>query len=372
MPSNIRSVPLLDLTRLTDTERKSYTDTFNKVLCSGRYIMGPEVEAFEQQCADYLNCKHSITVSSGTDALLVALMALGVGPDDEVICPSYTFFSTASSIARLGAKPVFVDCDLQSFNSKAYHFAKKLNSKTKAIIAVHLYGQTSDISEIISLANHHNIPIIEDVAQAFGATTPDHHQAGSKGAVGCFSFFPSKNLAGFGDGGLVSTQDPELAEKCRIIRNHGMNPKYVHHSIGGNFRMDALQAALLRIRMKTLDADIEKRRKNAAFYRDNIQSDAILLPEPAHEGKHTYNQFTLRVLNGQRARLIQHLKNHHIGCEIYYPVPLHLQPCFQHLQKVRLPHAEQLAEECLSIPIFPNLLQDELEYIAETINKFLS
>ena len=375
----VRDVPLLDLKRLSPELEAELQDAFTRVLKSGYFILGPEVEALEEECGSYCGSEHAIGVSSGTDALLVALMALGIGEGDEVICPSFTFFATAGCVSRTGAKPVFVDVLESSFNCDPEDIERKITSRTKAIIPVHLYGRCADMDPILEIAERHGIQVIEDAAQAIGAEDKGR-RAGSMGQVGCFSFFPTKNLGACGDGGLVTCRDAELAEKIRILRVHGGAPKYYHGVIGGNFRLDALQAALIRPRLRRLDDSSRRRAENAATY-TRLLSEAGLaagpnpqlrLPE-APPSRHIYNQYTLRCENSAtRDALRDFLSANTVASEIYYPVPLHLQECFSSLgvEKGDLPVSEKLAGEVLSIPVFAELDDDEISYVADRVEAF--
>jgi dTDP-4-amino-4,6-dideoxygalactose transaminase len=369
---SVTSVPLLDLRRGGPELDEALKATFARVLESGHYIMGPEVDAFEKECAAYVGAKHALGVSSGTDALLLAMMALGIGPGDEVICPTYSFFATAGCVARLGAKPVFVDVEPRAWNIDAAQVAKAITPRTKAIMPVHLFGQLAQMGPLVQLSKQHNIPIIEDAAQAIGSEG-EGMRAGTVGTFGCFSFFPSKNLGAFGDAGLVTTDDDALAEKARILRVHGGKPKYYHQVVGANFRIDALQAALLRVKLPKLDAATAQRQKNAAYYtRSLAHLPGLMLPE-ALQSRHIYNQFVLRLPGeGRRDALQAHLKARGVGSEVYYPVPLHLQKCFENLgHKVGdFPVAEAAAKETLAIPIFPELTEAELAYVSAAIVDF--
>jgi dTDP-4-amino-4,6-dideoxygalactose transaminase len=383
----VTNVPLLDLQRIDASLQAELHEAFGRVLASGHYILGPEVDAFERECADYVGARHALGVSSGTDALLLALMALGVGAGDEVICPTFTFFATAGTVWRTGARPVFVDSSLADFNCLAEQIAAKVGPRTKAIIPVHLYGQTADMPEVMRAAN--GVPVIEDAAQALGARGAADRGAGTVGAFGCFSFFPSKNLGGFGDSGLVTTNDDALAERARVLRAHGGKPKYYHRVVGGNFRIDALQAALLRPKLRRLDAWTERRRANAAAYsrmfsETGIAAEntgqrgsglpAILLPT-ASQQRHIFNQYCIRVPGApRRDQLRAFLSEHGIGTEIYYPVPMHLQECFSSLghQKGDFPLAETAAEETLALPIFPELTSDEIAFVVERVVAFFA
>ena len=375
----VREVPLLDLKRLDPELEDELQDAFTRVLKSGYFILGPEVEALEEECASYCGAEHAIGVSSGTDALLVALMALGIGAGDEVICPSFTFFATAGCISRTGARPVFVDALESSFNCDPEDIERKITSRTRAIIPVHLYGRCADMAEILDIAERHDIAVIEDAAQAIGAEYEDR-RAGSMGRIGCFSFFPTKNRAACGDGGLVTCQDAELADKIRVLRVHGGAPKYYHGVIGGNFRLDALQAALIRPRLRRLDDSSLRRARHAAAYNRLFEeagltggtSPPLRLPETP-PSRHIYNQYTLRCSNpDSRAALREFLAANKIATEIYYPIPLHLQKCFSSLngRKGDFPISEKLAGEVLSIPIFAELEEEEISHVADRIAAF--
>ncbi len=362
-------VPLLDLKREPEALTQAALAAIERVVRSGFFILGPEVEALEKETAAAIGAKHAIAVSSGTDALILALLALGIGPGDEVICPTFTFFATAGAIWRAGARPVFVDCAPNDFN--ATEFAKAVTAKTKAIMPVHLFGEVADMAPVLALARERKLAIVEDAAQAIGASRKGK-QAGTFADFGAFSFFPSKNLGAFGDAGLVTTNDAALAEKARILRTHGMQPKYFHKLVGGNFRIDALQAAVLRVRLPELAGWTAQRQKNAALYTELLHGVAgITLPRIGTG--HIVNQFTLRV-PGKRDALQQHLKEKGIGSEIYYPVPLHLQECFAALGHHRgdFPRAEALAAEVLALPIFPSLREEEIRYVAENIAAFFN
>ena len=395
------SVPLLDLKRYDEQLMDEFRHAFERVLLSGHYIMGPEVLAFEKECAEYIGAKHAIGVSSGTDALLLALMTLGIGAGDEVICPTFTFFATAGSIWRVGAKPVFVDSNPTCYNLDPSQIARKITSKTKAIMPVHLYGQCAEMFEIMEISRNYGIPVIEDAAQAIGAEYKNL-SAGTMGAFGCFSFFPSKNLGAFGDAGLLTTDDDELAHRASLLRNHGAEPKYYHQHVGANFRIDALQAALLRVKLPHLDNYTAKRQSNAALYTQLLMESGIAAPNTdadvcaAHcathqtstatntdtplllptacQSKHIYNQYVIRVrgAGGQRDELRNFLNSKNISTEIYYPVPLHLQECFVSLGHAPgdFPLAEAAASETLALPIFPELTTGEIHYVVEQLSAF--
>ncbi|MGJ8696827.1 MAG: DegT/DnrJ/EryC1/StrS family aminotransferase [Verrucomicrobiaceae bacterium] len=370
------NVPLLDVPAQNAPLKDEFMQAFESVLDSGYFILGPEVEGFEAETAAYLDTAHTVAVSSGTDALVVALMAAGVGPGDEVICPSFTFFATAGSVARLGAVPVFAEVEEDSFNIDVGSCAALVNERTKAIIPVHLFGRSAAMDEVNALAKKHSLVVIEDTAQSLGARFGDK-MCGTMSDYGTYSFFPSKNLGGFGDGGLVSCGSEENAERVRQLRNHGMFPKYYHSMVGGNFRIDALQAALLRKKLPHLDSYGQGRSDNAAYYANRFESlDGELvsppLPGTAGEGV-IWNQYTLRVHQGQRDALKEYLLGEGVGCEIYYPVPLHLQECFKGLQTAgegKLPVSEKLAAEVLSIPIFAELGEERRERVADVVTSF--
>ncbi|NCC37396.1 MAG: DegT/DnrJ/EryC1/StrS family aminotransferase, partial [Chloroflexia bacterium] len=349
-------MPLLDLKAQYATLREEIAAAIERVVASQQFILGPEVEAFEQEVAAYSQCADGIGVSSGTDALLVALMAIDLQPGDEVITTPYTFFATAGSIARLGGHPVFVDIDPLTYNIDPAGIEAAITSRTRAIMPVHLFGQMADMEPIMGIAEYHGLYVIEDAAQAIGAEYRGR-RAGSIGHMGCFSFFPSKNLGGFGDGGMVTTNDPKLAERIRLLRGHGAHPKYYHRLIGGNFRLDALQAAVLRVKLKYLDGWTAARQHNAERYRQLFSAAGanIGLPQDAGYGRHIYNQFVIR--STRRDELMAHLKAHQIGCEIYYPIPLHIQECFASLgyEVGSFPASEDAAEEVLAIPVYPEL-----------------
>ena len=367
-------VPLLDLNQQNQPLAAELKDTFARVLDSSQFILGPEVTEFERQVAAGVGATHAIGVSSGTDALLLSLMALDIGPGDEVLCPSFTFFATAGSVSRTGATPVFVDSLDDDFNLDLSDAARRVTDKTKAIIPVHLFGQAADMDAVQRLASAHDLMVLEDAAQSMG-TQFGEKKAGTMGDLCAFSFFPSKNLGGFGDGGMITTNDDALAERVRILRVHGGAPKYYHKAIGGNFRLDPLQAALLRAKLGHLPVYIAKRRANAATYLVRLAESApvregrLLLPSEMSGRTHTWNQFTIRVTNGKRDALMEHLAANQIGSAIYYPVPLHRQECFSNLAGVeaRLPICEKMADEVLSIPIYPELSTEQIDHVINTI-----
>ena len=365
-------VPLVDLKAQYVSIQSEIRAAIDRVCESQHFILGPEVSALEEELAQVCGTRFAIGVSSGTDALLVALMALEVGPGDEVVTTPYSFFATAGVVARLGARPVFVDINPNTFNIDPTAIPAKLNARTKAIIPVHLYGQCVDLTQLLSLAQERNIPIIEDAAQAIRATDTHGNQAGTTGAMGCFSFFPSKNLGAFGDAGMVVTSDEKLADSLRSLRVHGGKPKYYHPVIGGNFRLDALQAAVLRVKLPYLEAWTAKRRENAARYRNLITRADLLdwITLPQDSAGHIYNQFNIRVPH--RDQLRDFLNERGVGTEIYYPLPLHLQECFQQLnyRPGDFPHAEAAAQESLALPIYPELTEEQQRYVVDLIQEY--
>jgi len=365
-------VPLLDLHAQFDPIRDEILAAITRVCDAQRFMLGPEVEALEAElCAD-LGVRHAIGVSSGTDALLVALMALGIGAGDEVVTSTYSFFATAGSIARTGARAVLVDIDPATFNLDATAVAAAVTPRTRAIMPVHLFGQPADMDPLIEIAAAAGVPIVEDAAQAIGAAYKGR-SAGSMAALGCFSFFPSKNLGAFGDGGLVTTNDDGLARDVRLLRNHGAEQQYYHRLIGGNFRLDALQAAVLRVKAPHLRAWTEARRRNAdryrALFREHHLDSIVRLPvEPAGR-RHIYNQFVVCV--PKRDSLRSHLTARGIGTEIYYPVPFHRQACFKGLAPVdAFPVADRLADTSLALPIYGELTADQQRHVVASIAEF--
>ncbi|KPK15124.1 MAG: transcriptional regulator [Myxococcales bacterium SG8_38] len=346
----------------------------SEVIRSGQYILGPEVDAFEREIAEHLGVAHAVGVSSGTDALLVALMALGIGPGDEVITTPFSFFATAGCIARVGATPVFVDIRPDTFNIDAEQVSAAVTARTCALLPVHLFGQPCDMQALSQIASKHGIAIIEDAAQAIGATSPTG-PVGTLGSFGCFSFFPSKNLGAFGDAGIVTAQDAAAADAVRVLRAHGGQPKYHHAVIGGNFRIDALQAALLRVKLPELRGWTALRRENAkrydtAFASAGLDEDSLSPPLRRFEG-HVYNQYVIRT--SRRDALQAHLEASGIGTAIYYPVPLHRQRCFEHLgyREGSLPVSERASRESLALPVFPGLGKTRQDRVIHTIIQFL-
>jgi dTDP-4-amino-4,6-dideoxygalactose transaminase len=366
------NVPLLDLRAQFQTIRGEVMAAVERVFESQHFILGPEVEAFEREAAEYCRIKHAIGCGSGSDALLLALTALGVGPGDEVVTASFSFFATAGSIARLGARPVFVDISPDDFNVDPNLIERAITPRAKAILPVHLFGQCAEMDAIREVADRHNLPVVEDAAQAIGAGYCER-RAGAMGAVGCFSFFPSKNLGGAGEGGLMTTDDDDLAEKLRLLRVHGMRPKYYHKVVGVNSRLDALQAAVLGVKLKYLDRWSDARRRNAEHY-DKLFAEAgveeVTTPAVRPNRRHIFNQYTIRC--SRRDELMDFLKRRGVGSEIYYTAPLHLQECFAHLgyKPGDLPATERASRECLSLPIYPELTEEMRQYVVEKIAEF--
>jgi dTDP-4-amino-4,6-dideoxygalactose transaminase len=367
-------VPLLDLQTQYAPLRGDILAAITRVCDSQRFIMGPEIDALETELSRMLGVAHAISVSSGTDALLLALMALDIRPGDEVVTTAFSFFATAGAIVRVGARPVLVDIDPATFNIDPEKLAAAVTARTKAILPVHLFGLSADLDLIMDVAHHAGVPVIEDAAQAIGATYKSR-PVGGVGAFGCFSFFPSKNLGAFGDAGLLTTNDAALAARAKLLRTHGMQPKYYHHLVGGNFRMDALQAAVLRVKAPHLSAWTSGRRANAARYRtlfaDAGLTGAIALPQEPPDRVHIFNQFVIRTPG--RDALKAHLDAQGIGNEIYYPVPFHLQPCFADLgfRRGDFPNAELAADECLAIPIYSELTPAQQETVVAVVAEFV-
>ncbi|HJX31936.1 MAG TPA: DegT/DnrJ/EryC1/StrS family aminotransferase [Thermodesulfobacteriota bacterium] len=373
-------IPLLDLKAQYATIRDEIKPAIDEVLESQLFILGDKVIKLEEAIANYSGSKFAVGVASGTDAILLALMALGVGYGDSVITTPYTFFATAGSIARLGALPVFVDIDPETYNISPQKIVECLKTasakeKIKAIMPVHLYGQCADMDPILAIARDHGLPIIEDAAQAIGSRYKER-KAGAMSEFGCFSFFPSKNLGGFGDGGMVTTDNETLAEKVGILRVHGSKPKYYHKVVGLNSRLDALQAVALLVKIKHLDQWTAKRRKNADYYRERFQKNGLNefvgLPKVEEGNFHIYNQFVIRVK--KRDELQKFLTQAGIGTEIYYPIPLHLQECFLYLgyHEGDFPESEKAARETLALPIYPELTIAQQDYIVEKIKEFFN
>jgi dTDP-4-amino-4,6-dideoxygalactose transaminase len=383
-------VPLLDLKAQYASIRPEIDAAVCRVIESQHFILGPEVKALEAEIAAYCGVKHAIGCASGSDALLLAMMALGVGPGDEVICPSFTFFATAGSVARLGARPVFVDIDPATYNLDPAGVRRSAArcARLKAIMPVHLYGQACSLDEILATGREHGVPVIEDAAQAIGTCDARGARVGSRGAIGCFSFFPSKNLGGFGDGGMLTTNDDALAAELASLRVHGESRMYYHARVGFNSRLDALQAAVLRVKLPHLESWSEARRRNAARY------DAMFRAAGAHgsetpladggfplrtphalggRARHIYNQYVIRVPAAIRDGLMDHLTRCGIGARVYYPLPLHMQECFAGLgcREGSLPECEAAAREVLALPVYPELTPAHVECVAGTVIDFI-
>lgn len=368
------TVPLLDVSRQHAPLRDACLAAMTAVFDSGRFILGEAVEQFERELAAYCGTAQAISISSGSDALLVALMALDMGPGDEVLCPAFTFFATAGAIARLGAVPVWVDSVEGTFNMDVEDARRKVSPKTRAMIPVHLFGQACPMDAVLELAREHSLRVLEDAAQAIGARFGGK-AVGGFGDLAALSFYPTKNLGGFGDGGAVLTNDAALAERVKRLRNHGMHPRYVHHEVGGNFRLDALQTELLRIKLPKLDGYHQRRRENAAFYFEHLAGiEGLGLPEVLPECDSVWNQFTVRVAGARRDALKAHLASAGVGSEIYYPITLDQQSCFDGVGRGgdALPVAHGLADSVLSLPIFPELTLDELEEVVAAVKSFFA
>jgi dTDP-4-amino-4,6-dideoxygalactose transaminase len=371
----VSSVPMLDVTRENKKLEAELDSAMAEVARSGAFVHGPACAKFEAAMAKYCGTAHAVGCASGSDALLLVLLALGVGPGDEVIVPSFTFFATASAVWRLGAKPVFVDIQPDTFNLDPADIIYKITSETKAIIPVHLFGQCANMAEIQQIANAaHGIPIIEDACQAIGAKYKGA-QAGSLSLAGCFSFYPTKNLGGFGDGGLITTNDAELAAQLKVLRDHGQSPRYYHHVVGLNSRLDALQAAVLNVKLPKLDEWASARERNAKRYATEFAKlglSDIATPTVAKDCEHVWNQYTIRVKNGRRDALQKYLADQKIGSAIYYPVPLHLQKCFGSLgyEAGSLRKTEQACREVLSLPIYPELTAAEQGTVISAVADF--
>jgi dTDP-4-amino-4,6-dideoxygalactose transaminase len=367
-------VPLLDLKEQNDLLRPQIEEALGRVLDTNGFILGTEVAALEAELAAYCGVKYAIGCASGSDAILLALMALDVGPGDEVITTPYSFFATVSSITRLGARPVFVDVEPDTYNIDAAQIEQKITAATKAIEPVHLYGQAADMAAINEIAARHGIPVVEDAAQAIGAEE-DGVRVGGIGAIGCFSFYPSKNLGGMGDGGFLTTNDEALAKKLMALRVHGSEERYYHKYVGLNSRLDGFQGAVLRVKLPHLDDWTARRRENAARYTSLFRSAGIdghiNLPAERAGAKHIYNQYVITV-PGRRDELRAFLTGKGVGTDIYYPVPLHMQECFAYLgyKEGEFPVAERAAKETLALPIFPELLEEQQAFVVDSIAEF--
>jgi dTDP-4-amino-4,6-dideoxygalactose transaminase len=364
-------VPLLDLKAQYAAIKAEIDAAMADVFESQHFILGPQVENCEKAVAAYSQCEHGIGVSSGSDALLACLMAENIGPGDEVVTTPYTFFATAGAIARVGAIPVFVDIDPLSYNLDTTQLRSHITKRTRAIIPVHLYGQVADMDAVLSVAQEYGLIVIEDAAQAIGAEYQGR-RAGSMGHYGCFSFFPSKNLGGAGDGGMVVTKDAVRAEQLRCLRSHGSNPKYYHQVIGGNFRLDTIQAAIVCAKLSHLDSWTAARQHNAKRYNDMLSGAGLPIGLPVVKGRHIFNQYVIRV--SQRDELQSYLKTNGIGTEVYYPVPLHLQKCFDYLgySAGQFPESERAAKETLALPIYPELTEEQADFVVQCVRECLT
>lgn len=358
-------VPQLDLAAQYAPLREEIEAAVLGVLRSQRFILGREVEALEREIADYTGATHAVACASGTDALLLALMALDIGPGDEVITTPFTFFSTAAVIHRLGAKPVFADIEEKSFNLDPEDVARRINSRTRAIVPAHLYGRVAAIDRIVEMARSCRVPVIEDAAQALGARLGGR-MAGTFGEIGCYSFYPTKNLGAAGDGGMLVTRDARLAERLRRLRMHGAERRYFHSEIGVNSRLDEMQAAVLRVKLKWLDQWNLARRRHAAEYTREL-AGAVRTPQPGPEGAHVFHQYVIRVPD--REGLERRLAGREIGTAVYYPLPLHLQKCFAYLghRTGDFPQAEAVAQEVLALPMYPELSPEARSYVAQAV-----
>jgi dTDP-4-amino-4,6-dideoxygalactose transaminase len=368
-------VPLLDLKEQNDALRPQIEAALGRVLDTNGFILGEEVAALEQELAAYCGTRQAIGCASGSDAILLALMALEVGPGDEVITSPYSFFATVSAITRLGATPVFVDIDAETYNLDVEQLESKIGERTKAIEPVHLYGQCADMDRINEIAGRYNIPVVEDAAQAIGAER-GHKRAGSMSSIGCFSFYPSKNLGGMGDGGVLTTDNEDLAERLRALRVHGSIEKYYHKYVGLNSRLDGFQGAILRVKLPHLERWTVRRIENAHRYRElftNAGLEEISLPVQVPGGRHIYNQYVIRVPS-RRDELRDYLSERQVGTDIYYPLPLHLQECFSYLGYVEgdLIEAERASKETLALPIYPELRAEQQQYVVDSISSFFS
>ena len=362
-------VPFLDLAAQLSTVEDDVRAAIDRVLASGQFVLGSEVEAFEAEIARFCNVKHAVGISNGSDALLATLLALGIGRGDEVIVPTFTFFATAGSVWHSGATPVFVDMLPDTFNIDPEAIDAAVTPRTKAIIPVHVYGQCADMDRILVVADKHGLAVVEDAAQAIGAGYRGK-RAGSIGTAGTFSFYPTKNLSAIGEAGLVTTNDDALAEKLGHIRNHGMHPVYHHHMIGGNFRMDGIQGAALRVKLPHVDSWNVQRREKAARYDAAFKGSAVVPPVGEAHCEHIYHQYTIR--SPQRDALREHLQANGVASAVFYPIPLHLQECFEHLgcKEGQYPVAEQAAKEVLSLPIFPEMTVEQQRYVIDAVVAF--
>ena len=367
----ITKVPLIDLKRQYRSMKEELNSAIQDVLESQAFILGPQVKEFEDLFASYCNTNHAIGVSSGTDALLLALKSLGIGDGDEVITTPFTFFATVEAICNVGAKPVFADIDPETYNIRPDLIEKSISKRTKAIIPVHLYGQCADMDQILEIAKKNNLRVIEDSAQAVGAEYRGK-KAGSMGDLGCFSFFPSKNLGGMGDGGMVTCNSEELEELIHMLRIHGGRPKNYHASLGINGRLDTIQASILIKKLGHLDDWCDKRRQKASYYTEKLKELDLVTPKVMSFNKHAFHLYVIRVK--ERDGLMEHLKANNIGCDVYYPVPQHLQECLADLghKEGDMPETEMAAKETLALPVFPEITEEEQDYVIESVKDFFS
>jgi dTDP-4-amino-4,6-dideoxygalactose transaminase len=370
------AIPLCDLHAQYQQLQPRLTEAVSRVLASGQVILGPEVAALEQEVAQFCGTGHAVGCASGTDALLLALQALGIGPGDEVILPPFTFFATAGAVCRTGARPVFADIDPVTYNLDPMQVENKITPRTRAVLVVHLFGQCADMEQLWHVAERHNLPIIEDAAQAFGADYQGK-RTGTLGAVGCFSFYPSKTLGAYGDAGMVVTGDPEWAARMACLRVHGMEVRYEHKYLGWNARLDALQAALLRVKLPYVEGWNQARQAAAKRYDALIEeehlSQFLQRPVSRPHRRHVFNQYVVRVGQGQRDALMRHFKSEHIGCEVYYPIPLHLQECLAYLgyQEGDFPATEEACRSVLALPMFPELTEEQQRRVVQSCAAFV-
>jgi len=368
------NVPLLDLQAQYVSLRDGLHQAIERVMVSQRFVLGDEVRQLESSIADYCQAKHAIACASGSDALLLALMALDIQAGDEVITTPFSFFATAAAITRLGGRPVFVDIDPQTYNLDTSRVADAITPRTKVIMPVHLYGQCAQMDPLLELGKRHRLAVVEDAAQAIGATD-NERRAGSMGLVGCFSFYPTKNLGGAGDGGILTTNDDEMAQRLRRLRTHGGVTEYEHSEVGINSRLDELQAAVLRVKLPSLDEWSEERGKKAAIYsrllHDAQLSFPLIIPYVREEGRHIFHQYVIRV-PGNRDALMEHLKTRGVGTKVYYPIPLHRQECFSYLgyKEGDFPESESAARETLALPVYPELTEAQQAYVVDAIRSF--
>lgn len=366
----IDRVPLLDMSRQYATLKDQLNAAVLNVMAHGKFILGPEMKQFEKDAAAFVGVKHAIGVASGTDALLLALRAAGVGPGDEVILPAFSFFATAGVVSRLGATPKFIDIDPETYNSDPTQIEAAITPKTKAVMPVHLFGQCADMTPIVELAKAKGLTVVEDAAQALSSSYKET-RAGALGDMGCFSFYPTKNLGGMGDGGMITTNNDQLADELLRLRVHGARPKYYNQTVGYNSRLDTMQAAVLAVKLPHLDSWSQARREHAAYYDEKLADLAVDLPVVRDYGVHIYNQYTIAL--DRRDEFRDHLKSRNIGHEIYYPVPLHLQECYKDLgyKPGDLPVSERAAARVCSLPIFPELTYEEQDYVVKAVADFV-